>query len=575
MFQVNSDPNQCLVNYGPNGTATTTGITTFTTQGTNKWNRVSLQLERVADAESTGGYKVYIRKLVFIDSNGTVTNAITSSLKPVDVDWWSESVKTPSATNKVALRIGNNADTSDLCIDDVMVYEPEDLKMSDAQYDSTSGKVKAVFTRGLKADTLSGITLKKGNSNITSAVALDTTDTSNRTVIITPSEAIDTANNLYTVTASGVQDGTEGEVVPTRSITFGTATGETETPEEPISVVNLTPKMYTPKTVYVDDDFNNRDTTGTDFSTIASGKTAYEHQVTATNPTSKYTLENNDTNLYAAATGQWKYFIVKDVNNIDANKVVMSFKFNLNTSGYFGVYVKNRGGTKTKLLSIQLLSSNKCQVKYTKADGTTPTICSSDFDTQGPGTWNNVDFELERTLVDGAYTIKMNSFCFTDSLGESTYLDTSDLAIISLDWWSIDVNSEAFSIGNSNATKLCIDDVMVYEPEDLKMSDAYKSTSMKVKAKFTRGLNKDTLGGITLRKGNTLVDTTSVALDTSDTSGRTVIITPSEAIDTANNLYTVIASGVQDVDGNAVPAGAITFGDGNGIIESLYVNGTE
>ncbi len=151
--------------------------------------------------------------------------------------------------------------------------------------------------------------------------------------------------------ASGVQDGTEGEVVPTRSISFGTATGETETPEEPISVVNLTPKMYTPKTVYVDDDFNNR---VTDLSTVASGKTAYDHQVTmkangkiATN----YGLGSNTTDTYAQVVSGSSSLALLDYNNKDVDKINVSFRFKFPTyqSGmYFIVKATQKGGTENK-----------------------------------------------------------------------------------------------------------------------------------------------------------------------------------------------------------------------------------
>ena len=239
------------------------------------------------------------------------------------------------------------------------------------------------------------------------------------------------------------------------------------------------------------------------------------------------------------------------------------------------------------LLQFQFSSSdeNKCLVNYIK-EGETGTTWAANLKTKGRTTWNHVSLQLERVAdaeSKGGYKVYIRNIVYTDSDGTATNVNTSSLSPVDVDWWSGSVTNStivnaaniALRISHNKTTDFCVDDVMVYEPEDLKMSDAYKSTSMKVKAKFTRGLKSDTLGGIFLRKGNTLVDTTSVALDTSDTSGRTVIITPSEAIDTANNLYTVIASGVQDVDGNAVPAGAITFGDGNGIIESLYVNGTE
>ncbi|MGN0178806.1 MAG: hypothetical protein ACI4DY_05105, partial [Monoglobaceae bacterium] len=129
-----------MVKYYKNGATSSSNLQSFTTQGVNTWNRVNFQLERVADASSTSGYIVHIKTLSFIDSAGNITHANTSGLDPVKVDWWSGSVKDSTITDAsyIAMRISGNYGGKDenenvligkVDIDDVMVYEPEDLKM--------------------------------------------------------------------------------------------------------------------------------------------------------------------------------------------------------------------------------------------------------------------------------------------------------------------------------------------------------------------------------------------------------------------------------------------------------------
>lgn len=360
-------------------------------------------------------------------------------------------------------------------------------------------------------------------------------------------------------------------------------------------VVGLAPEMYSPKTVYVDDDFNNRDTTNenTDLTKIADGKTAYAYQSVMTNESgttiSKFNVASNDSGeIYAVPQGTWSTnFILKGKNDINADRVAISFKFKIDAGKSFYVLASNSEGSSDenkKLFMFQLGSTNnKWTIKYLPKDTSTMVNVSTNISSQGSDTWEHVYFELKRTLGDdGKYSVTIDKLYCTDSAGTRMNIDTSSLSPIDVNWWSgncteSDWKNVAFVIGRNSELSLKIDDVMLYVPDDLKMKDAsYDSATGNVKAVFTRGLNASMLGGITIKSGENVIAATA-ALDPTDTSNRTVILTPAAALDVENESYVVTASGVTDLEGNAVPEKSVIIGKLSLIVENekYYVNDAE
>lgn len=361
-------------------------------------------------------------------------------------------------------------------------------------------------------------------------------------------------------------------------------------------VVSLTPEMYSPKTVYVDDDFNNRDTThkNTDLTKIAEGQEVYPHQVIITNSKGEqlntlYNVASNSSGeIYVAPSTTWANLVIKSKNDIKADRIAMSFKFKIDAGKSFYVLASNSEGSSDenkKLFMFQLGSTNnKWTIKYLPKDTSKMVNVSTNISSQGSNTWEHVYFELKRTLGDdGKYSVTIDKLYCTDSAGTRMNIDTSSLSPIDVNWWGdnceeADWKKVAFVIGRNNDESFCLDDVMLYVPDDLRMNSAsYDSAAGTVKAKFTRGLKDTTLSGITLKQGENAVEVTAATLDTTDTSGRTVILTTQETLDPVNKSYTVTASGVTDLDGNVVPENSVSFGKQAIKVENAkyYVNDVE
>lgn len=350
-------------------------------------------------------------------------------------------------------------------------------------------------------------------------------------------------------------------------------------------IVSLTPEMYSPKTVYLDDDFNDR--TGTDLS--GSG---YTHPVIMKSGSATITnfgLGGSEAEKYAVPPTGYKSLALKDKNDIKADRVAVSFKFK------FPVYTKSMSfqilakkpsqDNSYKFIMFQYNETGKLQVKYWTKAGTemnmTFVIGENSYNT-----WHHITFELERVPDpenEGQYNVYFRKFYLKDESGEITDVMTSITSpLVDADWWSesitnVSTAAVAFRIGQNNTTDLCIDDVMLYVPDDLKMKDAsYDSATGNVKAVFTRGLNASMLGGITIKSGENVVETTA-ALDTTDTSNRTVILTPAAALDVENKAYTLTVSGVTDLEGNAVPEKSVIIGNPSLVVENAkyYVNDAE
>lgn len=364
-------------------------------------------------------------------------------------------------------------------------------------------------------------------------------------------------------------------------------------------VVSLTPEMYSPKTVYVDDDFNNRDISedadgnaNTDLSKIAEGKTEYEHQVIITNSegaklNTLYNVTSNSSGeIYVAPSTTWANLVIKSKNDIKADRIAMSFKFKIASTKSFYVLASNSAGSSgadQKLFMFQIGSTGKWTIKYLPTGTTSMANISTNISSQGADTWQHVYFELKRTLgEDGNYSVTIDKLYSTDSEGNCMNIDTSSLSPIDVTWWGnncteADWKNVAFVIGRNNDKSFCLDDVMLYVPDDLRMNSAsYDSTAGTVKAKFTRGLKDTTLSGITLKQGESVVNATA-ALDTTDTSNRTVLLTPAAPLDVENKSYTVTASGVQDLEGNEVPTKSVIIGKPALVAENAkyYVNDVE
>ena len=184
-------------------------------------------------------------------------------------------------------------------------------------------------------------------------------------------------------------------------------------------VVSLTPEMYSPKTVYTDDDFNNRKTadSNTSLSEIADGKTPYEHPVVMTangKSVTNYGLGyDNNGGIYAQASKNKSMMLLTE-NNVDADKIAVSFKFKFPTyytGTYFLVSAATNGGTATgSLFHIQFSSSKSYLISYycyasdtAKATSkTTAKTISADYSDTSYSDWCNVNFELERRLKEGS-----------------------------------------------------------------------------------------------------------------------------------------------------------------------------
>ena len=370
-------------------------------------------------------------------------------------------------------------------------------------------------------------------------------------------------------------------------------------------VVSLTPEMYSPKTVYVDDDFNNRDTTGTSLSTVAEDKEQYAHQVIMKangKSVTNYELGSDETDIYAKTSANNKSMAFLDYNNKDVDKISVSFRFRFPeySPGMYFLVKATQAGDATSQNILKFIVSSKDPTSYSiyyYMSGDTNTHWTANITTQGTNTWNRANFQLERVADEenpGSYNVYIRKLSFTNSAGTVTNVDTSKLSPINADWWSgsitndkivnaanvalrISSNTGGKVDGATQTANVHIDDVIVYEPDDLKMKGAsYDSAAGKVKAVFTRGLNADTLSGITIKSGENVIAATA-ALDPTDTSNRTVLVNPTAALDVENESYIVTASGVTDLEGNAVPENSVSFGKQAIKVENAkyYVNDVE
>lgn len=312
--------------------------------------------------------------------------------------------------------------------------------------------------------------------------------------------------------------------------------------------VALKPHMKDAKTLFIDDDFEDRETALSD---SANPYKVYDSSTFVPGQ------DSESGEKYATNAAAWKSLVLGQKNDITSKKLAISFRYKDNED-YLRIRAAKENGTTDTLLQIQ---TNL--IKF-KPYGSDSAVLFGNVDADLTK-WVHVYAEFERDDDDKTYLRKFyitgedgtvydimqnfNSWSSLKNLVNGTQVD--------FDWHSQNVSTK-FLFMDVNKANLKVDDVLIYEPDTFRISSAeYESSSNTVKAHFTGGVK--TYSSIKLYDNGSEI-TTSAALDSTDNSGRTVIITPSITLDTENKSYTVSANGVIGYETDDIAQNSVDFG---------------
>lgn len=235
---------------------------------------------------------------------------------------------------------------------------------------------------------------------------------------------------------------------------------------------NVKLKSYMPpvKTIFVDDDFENR-TVGAKVDPIAKGETGYRANQVQSVPKEKNVIAVKEKdNIYAnyESTSARIDLCDKIIKPTQAKKLVISFKFDMREFAPAKKFTLRFGNqTGTKAFYFQMTGNNG--VRISKYNDGTPVELTKNINVGNKNEW--VDFMVILAKDDS------NS----GALIEKVFVDRKEVAIPSsvtrqlnsdCNWWKeASGNSvKTINIGDNDAV-MRLDDVLIYEPYDVYMTD--------------------------------------------------------------------------------------------------------
>lgn len=243
---------------------------------------------------------------------------------------------------------------------------------------------------------------------------------------------------------------------------------------------NVSLKSYMPpvKTIFVDDDFENRTVDG-EVAPVAKGEPGYRaNQIKeADKAGAGFTAKKENDNIYAYNDTQYKTIRVCDkVISTSADRLVISFKFNVNTRATGDDFML-RFGSSNSARALRFLWTSRNRVEIYKYI-TKPTT-STGYDTD----WlYNIDPTASKTWIDFTLVlIKSGSGDSAVAKIDKMFVNgtevniSADELLADCNWWkNVSDPTEklnAINIGNAKGNGYMFDDILIYEPYDVYMTD--------------------------------------------------------------------------------------------------------
>lgn len=256
---------------------------------------------------------------------------------------------------------------------------------------------------------------------------------------------------------------------------FGTASVFAAGAQTNVSLESYMPPV---KTIFVDDDFENRTVDG-DVAPVAEGEPGYRaNQIKeADKAGAGFTAKKENDNIYAYNDTPYKTIRVCDkVISTSADRLVISFKFNVSTRAAGDDFML-RFGSSNSARALRFLWTSKNRVEIYKF--ITDPNTQSGYNTQ----WlYNIDETASKTWVD--LTLVLIKSGSGDSavakidkmLVNGTEVNISaDELLADCNWWkNVSDAAEklnAINIGNAKGNGYMFDDILIYEPYDVYMTD--------------------------------------------------------------------------------------------------------
>lgn len=233
---------------------------------------------------------------------------------------------------------------------------------------------------------------------------------------------------------------------------------------------NVKLESYMPpvKTIFVDDDFENR-AEGESVAPIAEGETGYRaNQVKSIDKTVVAGKESG--NIYANySTTYSRVDLCDKIISTQAKKMVISFKFDMRTFAGGNTFTIRFGNqTGTKAFQFQMTGNNGVRISKYNTSGVTQII--QNINKNKENEWVDFKVILAKGDIDSGALIEK---IFVDGAEISLKDDIRQLNS-DCNWWKEAASNNSvktINIGENAAKNLRLDNVLIYEPYDVYMTD--------------------------------------------------------------------------------------------------------
>lgn len=245
---------------------------------------------------------------------------------------------------------------------------------------------------------------------------------------------------------------------------------------------NVSLKSYMPpvKTIFVDDDFENRTVDG-GVAPVAKGEPGYRaNQIKeADKAGAGFTAKKENDNIYAYNDMQYKTIRACDkVISTSADRLVISFKFNVNTRAVGDDFMLRFGSSNSaRALRFLWTSKNRVEIYKFITDPTTSTgyntqwLCN--IDATASKTWIDLTLVLIKSGSGDSAVAKIDKMFVNGT--EAKISAGADELLADCNWWkNVSDPTEklnAINIGNAKGNGYMFDDILIYEPYDVYMTD--------------------------------------------------------------------------------------------------------
>lgn len=243
---------------------------------------------------------------------------------------------------------------------------------------------------------------------------------------------------------------------------------------------NVKLKSYMPpvKTIFVDDDFENRTVDG-EIAPVAEGEPGYRaNQIKAADKSGAgFTAKKENDNIYAYNDKQYTTIRACDkVISTSADRLVISFKFNVNTRAVGDDFMLRFGSSNSaRALRFLWTSKNRVEIYKFITDPTTSTgyntqwLCN--IDATASKTWIDLTLVLIKSGSGDSAVAKIDKMFVN---GTEANISADEL-LADCNWWkNVSDPTEklnAINIGNAKGNGYMFDDILIYEPYDVYMTD--------------------------------------------------------------------------------------------------------